>query len=196
MKLVRWFAAVALFCAFAGAALAAEPPAPAAPSKPATSAAAPAAPAAKPGDAAENRVTTTDPIHAIVLPMKGSYDQHQAAFERLGGYLAGKGIAPAGEPFARYLSDPSAGEAQLLWEVGFPVAPGATADAPFEVRDLPAALCAIHVHRASYEELAAAWPAFVQWVLTNGYQPAGPAMQVFKGDFSTPNVEMRMPVQK
>ena len=58
------------------------------------------------------------------------------------------------------------------------------------------ALTAVHVHRGPYEELATAWPAFVQWVLANGYQPAGPPQQVFKGDFSTPNVEMRMPVQK
>ena len=153
-------------------------------------------PGSQPADKAENRVVTSEPIHAVVLPMKGSYDQHQAAFERLAGYLAGRGVSPAGDPFARYFSDPSAGEAALLWEVGLPVAAGVTVEAPFELKDVPAALTAVHVHRGPYEELAAAWPAFVQWILANGYQPAGPPQQVFRGDFSTPNVEMRMPVQK
>lgn len=188
MPLLRSFAAFVLVSAFAGV-LAAEPPAPASP--------APAVPpAARPAEATENRVVTTEPVHAIVLPMTGSYEQHPAAFERVAGYLAGKGVAPAGAPFARYLSDPSAGEAQLQWEVGFPVAAGATAEAPFEVRDLPSSLSAVHVHRAPFEELVAAWPAFVQWILASGYQPAGPPMQVFNGDFATPDVEMRMPVRK
>lgn len=150
----------------------------------------------KPADKEENRVVTSEAIHAVVLPMKGSYDQHQAALERLAGYLAGRGVTPAGSPFARYFSDPSVGEAALQWEVGFPVASGVKVEPPFEVRDLPAVLTAVHVHRGSYEELSSAWPAFVQWILANGYQPAGPPLQLFKGDFSTPNVEMRMPVQK
>ena len=38
----------------------------------------------------------------------------------------------------------------------------------------------------------------IQWVTTNGYQPAGPATQVFKGDMMSgpPQVEMQMPVAK
>lgn len=156
----------------------------------------PGDPAGKPADKEENRVVTSEAIHAVVLPMKGSYDQHQAALERLAGYLAGRSVTPAGDPFARYFNDISVGEAALQWEVGLPVAAGVKVEPPFELRDLPAALTAVHVHRGSYEELASAWPAFVQWILANGYQPAGPPLQLFKGDFSTPNVEMRMPVQK
>ena len=95
-------------------------------------------PGSGPADKAENRVVTSEPIHAVVLPMKGSYDQHQAAFEKLAGYLTGRGVSPAGAPFARYFSDPSAGEAALLWEVGLPVAAGVTVEAPFELKDVPA----------------------------------------------------------
>lgn len=149
-----------------------------------------------PADKSGNRVITTEAVHALVLPMKGSYGQHPAAFERLAGYLAARGAAPAGAPFARYFSDPSVGEAGLSWEVGFPVAAGVTAEAPFEIRDVPATLAAVHVHRGSYEELAGAWPAFIEWILASGYQPAGAPVQVFNGDPSTPEVELRMPVQK
>jgi len=154
----------------------------------------PPAPAPKPVD--DTHVVATEPVHALVLPMKGSYVQHQAAFERLAGFLSGRGVAPGGPPFARYFSDPSVGEAELVWEVGFPVGAGVTAEAPFEVKDLPGTLAAVHVHRGPYEELAAAWPALVQWVFANGYQPLGPAVQVFQGDPSAPIIEMRLPIQK
>jgi effector-binding domain-containing protein len=160
---------------------------------------APAPPAAQPPakPAFEAQVITLEPVHAVVLPMKGSYAQHPEAFGRLSGFLAGRGVAPSGALFARYFSDPSVGEANLVWEVGFPVPAGVTAEAPFEIRELPAALAVVHVHRGPLEELGTAWPHMVEWVISNGYQPAGPAMQVFKGDFAVASeVEMRLPVQK
>ena len=55
----------------------------------------------------------------------------------------------------------------------------------------------MRVHRGALEELGAAWPAFIQWIIGNGYQPAGPAMQVFRGfETGAPEVELRMAVQK
>jgi effector-binding domain-containing protein len=147
--------------------------------------------------APDNKVATTDALHVLVLPMKGSYMQHQSAFERVGGFLAGKGVSPLGPPIARYLSDPSVGEADLVWEVGVPVPGAMKAEPPFEIKDIPGSLTAIHVHKGSYEELATAWPAFVQWVLSNGYRPVGTPMQIFQGNFgSSSQVEMRIPVEK
>ena len=154
-----------------------------------------APPPAKP--AFETQVVTLEPVHALVLPMKGSYSQHSDAFGRLGGFLSQRGVEPTGPPFARYFSDPSVGEANLVWEVGFPVPADAPARAPFEIRDLPATLAVVHVHRGPLEDLGAAWPQMIEWIISNGYQPAGPATQAFKGDFAVaPEVEMRMAVQK
>ncbi len=192
MSVVRpWGAALVLR---AGAAVAqAQAPAPAPPAtKPAPPA--PAAPA-PPAPAPEYKVVTTEPVHAVVLPMKGSYAQHQEAFERLGAYLAGRGISPTGAPFGRYFSDPAVGEANLVWEVGFDVPAGVKVEPPFEVKEIPASLSVIHVHRGSYDDLASAWPKLVQWVSANGYQVAGPATQVYK-DFMAPEIELRMTVQK
>jgi effector-binding domain-containing protein len=154
----------------------------------------PPAPATK--AAPETKVVTTEAIHALVLPMKGSYMQHQAAFERLGGFLAQKGVMPSSAPFGRYLNDASVGDDNLLWEVGFPVAATVAAEAPFEVKDIPGELTAVRVHRGPYEELATAWPDLVAWVGTNGYQAAGPPLQFFRGDPFAPEVEMRLPVKK
>jgi effector-binding domain-containing protein len=181
MPATRSTGALVVLGALALAAAAAAQPAPVPPGKP----------------TADTRVVTVEAIHAVVLPMKGSYAQHPEAMGRLGGFLSGRGIAPSGPPFGRYFSDPSVGDANLVWEVGFPVPAGATVEAPFEIRDIPATLAAVHVHRGPMEELGAAWGNLVQWVMANGYQPAGPAMQVFKGDLMTsPEVELRLPVQK
>ena len=157
---------------------------------------APTAPApAQP--AFEVRVIPLEPVHALVLPMKGSYSQHPDAFAQLGGFLSQRGIEPTGPPFARYFSDLSVGEANLVWEVAFPVPADAPTKAPFEIKDLPATLAAVHVHKESMEELGTAWGNLVQWAMTNGYTPATPVMQVFKGDMSAGGeVEMRLPVTK
>jgi effector-binding domain-containing protein len=142
-------------------------------------------------------VKTVEAIHAIVLPMKGSYLQHPEAFGKLSTFLGGRGVAPAGPPIGRYFSDPSVGEANLVWEVGFPVAAGATAEAPFEVRDIPAGTYAVHVHKGAIEELGNAWGSMIGWIMSNGYQPVLPAEQIFKGDLATaPEVELRIAVQK
>jgi len=160
----------------------------------------PATPAqpATPAPAFDVQVITTPAVHAVMLPMKGSYLQHQAAFERLGAFLSGRGVNPTGPIFGRYFSDPSVGEANLVWEVGIPVPAGTTAEAPFEVKDIPATLVAVHTHQGALEELGTAWGSMIQWVMTNGYQPVGPATQVYKGDMAAGplQVEMQFAVQK
>jgi len=145
--------------------------------------------------ASDIEVKSTDAIHAIVLPMKGSYMQHQEAFQRLGSFLASQGVTPTGAAFGRYFSDPSVGEANLVWEVGFPVSADTKAEAPFEIRDIPPGTAAVRVHRGSLESLGTAWGELVQWVMVNGYQPTGPAFQSFE-DPTASVVEMRLPVQK
>jgi len=145
--------------------------------------------------ATDIEVKTTEAIHAVVLPMNGSYMQHPEAFEKLGSFLASQGVTPSGAPFGRYFSDPSVGEANLVWEVGFPVPADVKAEAPFEIRDIPAGTAAVRVHRGSMESLGTSWGELVQWVMVNGYQPVGPAFQSFE-DIMAPVVEMRMPVQR
>jgi effector-binding domain-containing protein len=81
-----------------------------------------------------------------------------------------------------------------VWEVGFPVTAGLTVEAPYEIKDLPAVLCATHVHRGPIEELGTAWGSLAEWVISKRYQPLVPAMQRFKEDMS--EVEMLISVRK
>lgn len=194
MRVIRLSPILLALCS-AAAASAAPQAAPASPAKPAQ----PAKPAA-PAPAAPMRalkVITTEPAHVVVLPMKGSYQQHPEAFAQLGTFLGSKGLTPSGPPFARYFSDPtSTPESDLTWEVGFPVAAAAKVEPPYEAREVPATLTAVREHDGPMEELANAWPAFIGSVFSEGYQIAGPATQVFKGDMPNMRVEMRIPVQK
>ena len=177
-----------------------------------TTAAAPAAtapvtapsPAATPASpATPASVKTTEVIHALVLPMKGSYMQHEAALVQLGTQLGALRIQPAGPPFGRYFDDVTqVGEANATWEVGFPIAGDVTVAAPFVVKDVPAALSAVVVQEGPYETSAAsAMPALISWVMSNGYRPVGPPMLIFAGDPTAtgsggPRVEARIPVVK
>jgi effector-binding domain-containing protein len=167
----------------------------AAPQQPAKPAA-PATPVAPAAPAFDAKVVTIEAVRALVLPMKGSYTQHPAAFEKLFTFLATQGVQPKGAAFGRYFSDPSTPEADLLWEAGVPVGDGVKAQPPFEVKEIPAATVAVHVHRGAPEGLLTAWPEFVAWIVANGHRPLGPASQVFPSDWSVPQIEMRMPVEK
>jgi effector-binding domain-containing protein len=183
--------------ALAAGASAQTPAAPAQPAKP-VAPAAPAAPAPPAAPAFDVKVVDMPAVRAVVLPMKGSYMQHPDAFQRLGVFVSSRGLKADGPIFGRYFSDPSVGEANLVWEVGIPVSGEVKAETPFEVKEIPASLTAVHVYEGSMEEIGNAWGAFVQWVMTNGYTPAGPATQLFKGDMTAgePQVEMRLPVRK
>ncbi len=159
---------------------------------------APAPPQATPApgpNAADFKVTKTPAIHAVVLPMKGSYMQHPAAFDRVDAFLTEHNLSRAQPLFGRYFSDPSVGEANLVWEVGSPVPAGTTAQPPLEIKDIPAGLAVVYVHRGSYEELGASWSALTQWAIANGHQPSGAVLQFFN-TLMPPEIELRLPVQK
>jgi DNA gyrase inhibitor GyrI len=209
MSAVHSLGAAVLLTVLAASAPAQTPPAPATPPKPAAPAppvapappappAVPAAPAAPTAPAFDVKIVDLPAVHAVILPMKGSYMQHPDAFSRLGSFLSAHGITPQGSIFARYYSDPSVGEANLVWEVGIAVPAGTTAEAPFEIKDIPASLTAVHDHHGALEALGGAWGTMLQWASTNGYQLSGPPTQVFKGDMTAgaPQVEMQVAVQK
>jgi len=194
-------ASLAVSVALAGAAEPPKPaPSPAAPPPPATAAPAPAppAPAATPAAPAVT-VKSVEAIHALVVPMKGSYMQHPEAFQQLFGQIQTQGIAPVGPPFGRYLNDATqVAEAELLWEIGVPVAADVKATAPLEIRDFPAGPAATLVYQGPPEALGQAWPQVMQWAVANGYRPTSAPMMFFLGEPGPDGmrVELRLPVEK
>jgi ketosteroid isomerase-like protein/effector-binding domain-containing protein len=138
------------------------------------------------------RVEALPPMHAVVLPMKGSYEAHDEAIFRIAEYVGSRGMDPVGPLFGRYFNDPRAVPTEeLRWEVGMPLARPATAAAPFEARTfdgLTAHLVVPGPHDGNQP-----WDAFSRWIEQHGYVQTGPSMEIW---LDGPAVEMRAPVEK
>ncbi len=129
----------------------------------------------------------------VVLPMRGSYNQHAEAIARLVEYARSAGIQAAGPLFGRYYNSPgSVPEDQLRWEVGLPVTHETNSvPAPFERRDSPAALVASGMARG--RDTAGLWRQIGGWASGEGYRPSGPGMEIWLDNSRT---EIRLPVQE
>jgi DNA gyrase inhibitor GyrI len=146
-------------------------------------------------------VKTIEPMLALVLPMKGSYLQHGDAFGQLGGALGALGMPPAGAPFGRYFNDMGeVAEADLSWEVGFPLSANAEVEAPFEVKEIPGGLMAVAVQDGPLDtSVQAAFATAMGWLPASGYQISGAPMALFLGDLmggTDTRAEVRIPVEK
>lgn len=135
----------------------------------------------------------TDALVAVVVPMKGSYLQTSAALQTVEAYLKTQGVTPAGPPFGRYWSE-------QRWEAGYPVPPGAHVEPPFVLISLPASLTASAVVTGPWGgDSDRRWEAFLKSVIEQGYQPTGPAIEIWSGENArerTQSTEMRLPVAK
>jgi len=143
-----------------------------------------------------------DSFFAVVLPVKGSYDQHTDVIGQLMTYAKGLEEACTGGPFGRYFNNPmEVKPEELLWEVGIPVAEGTAVEAPFETKTIPGGLVAYATHVGPYEESSKLWPGVYMWLGMNGYQPSGDAMEIWTGDPEKtgeegPTTELRAPITK
>ena len=139
------------------------------------------------------QIGQTGALAAVVVPMKGSYLQTTAALRQVEAYLKTRGVTPVGSPLGRYWSEQH-------WETGYPVPPGTQAEAPFQVVSVPAGLAASVVVNGPWaKDSDGRWGAFLKSVIEQGYQPAGPAMEIWSGEDAkewTQSTEMRMPVTK
>jgi DNA gyrase inhibitor GyrI len=143
--------------------------------------------------AMEVEIRQSSPITAVVIPMAGPYSQTRAALEAVAAYLAKRGITPAGAPLGRF-------ESESHWLAGYPVTPGATVEAPYELLSLPSSTVASWTAAGPWGQATdQRWSAFIQSVVEQGFEPAGPAMEIWHGDDVNPAAqatEMRMEVKK
>ncbi len=136
----------------------------------------------------------------MVLPMRGSFAQHDAAVERLRAGLRAAGVEPIGPLFGHYSNDPTqVREQDQQWEVGYPVPHGTRAVPPFELRTFGAQLVASLRLHGPYAESTREWPALFEWLAKNGYYANGGSLVFWSvtatpdGPY-TPETELRIPV--
>jgi signal transduction histidine kinase/effector-binding domain-containing protein len=145
-------------------------------------------------------IKTVPPFDAVVLPMHGSFVQHDAAIERLRAGLRSAGVEPIGPLFGHYLNDPAqVRERDLQWEVGYPVPRGTRVVPPFEPRPFGAQLVATLRLHGPYAESSRDWPAVFEWLARNGYYANGGTFAFWSGTtmpdgLYTPETELRVPV--
>ncbi|HVN79287.1 MAG TPA: GyrI-like domain-containing protein [Terriglobia bacterium] len=138
---------------------------------------------------------------AVVMPMHGSYVQHEMGIAKVEAYLEQSGVPPTGAPFGRYFN--TAGtvpEDQLSWEVGYPVSSQRAVNLPFELRTIPKAVMASAMVKGPHgEDETGRWLAFLKSIAGQGYVPAGTAMEIWTEapdptDKQGQLTEMRIPV--
>ena len=126
----------------------------------------------------------------------------EKAFEKLGAWLKDGGT-PAGPCFGIYYQDPEKTPAKdLTCKMGFPVNGDAKETAGVKIEKLAECDMAVLKYQGPYEESAAMWGAIDKWIIAQGYQFAGPPMEVYikgPGDKVSPAeylTEIRVPVMK
>jgi hypothetical protein len=140
-------------------------------------------------------------LTAIVFPMKGSYSQSRFAVDAVQKELAKIGVAPVGRAFGRF-------DSEQHWVAGFPVPSGSRVEPPFELLTEPGTTVASVVVTGPWgqefdsswgHDSGSRWASFVMWIVKQGYQPVGPAMEFWSGDEAHPQAqttEMRIKVTK
>jgi beta-lactamase regulating signal transducer with metallopeptidase domain/effector-binding domain-containing protein len=138
------------------------------------------------------------PMLALVLPMKGSFDQHEKAIDKLSTYIKRNNIKAAGEMFGRYLNNPrEVEEADLIWEVGVPIAKRIEVAAPLKIKTIPGQYVASTKVFSKYETLYKCWALFITEILEQDAVPTGVGMEIwheYDRESTAPETELRMPV--
>ncbi len=127
------------------------------------------------------------PQMVAYISKKGPYSGIQGAFGTLFGWLGQKGLVPAGPPSGAYFNAPGeVPEDQLLWELRCPVAGNTPAAGPDEnglgVKRVEAMQVAATLHEGPFEKVGATWDALGKWIAANGYQIAGPGIEIYLSD--------------
>ena len=139
------------------------------------------------------QIGQTGELTAVVMPMTGPYSQAPVALQAVQEHLKKLGVAPTGLSLGRF-------ESEQHWAAGYPVPPGTSVEAPFQLLSLPATLTASAVVNGPWGgDSAGRWGAFLKSVVEQGYYPSGPPMEIWSGEDAQPaaqSTEMRVPVTK
>jgi effector-binding domain-containing protein len=100
------------------------------------------------------------------VTMDGIAEAVDSAFPALFGWLAERGVAPAGPPFIRYLSVGS----ELEIDLGVPVERAATGDERVSAQALPAGRWIVALHVGHFDGLRDAHGALQDWARRQGIE--------------------------
>jgi len=161
--------------------------------------------AAKAEEAPQVQLKVDTAFAYCALEMTGSYDQHGAAFEKLYQESMQQGIY-GGLPFGIYWNSPADTPVEkLLWDVGFAMPSGNAPKPPLALKKWDFTTMASLKYSGAFggEDIGKAYGMIFKWIAENGYQPAGPMMEIFlnmpspdEQGMLVGSIEITVPVQK
>lgn len=141
------------------------------------------------GETSDMQVKEIDSFWYAAVEMKGSYEQHQQAFQTLYEQAGMQGLGTDFPSFGIYYDDPSqVTEDELTWEIGLKLEEKTEIKEPLVLKEWNHTLVASTIYTGSFssQDFGAAHEKLFQWVMENGYSPAGPMMEKYM-DMPTQN---------
>jgi AraC family transcriptional regulator len=130
--------------------------------------------------ALEPEIKNIESATVLVLPMKGSYEQHDEAIEEITEYARRNNIKTTGPIIGIYYDNPElVKEEELKWEIGFFVSSDTRVEKPYIVKELPAGMVASLICVGPYEETGSCMSKLLDFVEKEGVIPAGPVRKIY-----------------
>ena len=130
--------------------------------------------------APEVKFMTTPKLIVAAIERKGSYSTIGESMRELKTWIDSKGIEQAGYPFCLFYDNPTeTPEAELTSEACIPVAKAFEPEGNFKMKEFVEAQVAETRHQGPPEEFAKTYGPFLEGLLNQGYQLAGPAREYF-----------------
>jgi effector-binding domain-containing protein len=113
----------------------------------------------------------------VPLTEVGGFVAH--AFGSVAAYLERLDVAMAGMPYGRFRH---LGDGEFEVEAGFPVATPIEPEGEVEPSSLPGGPAVSTWHLGPYDRVGPAYEAVLGWIERHGYEPEGPAWEVYYTD--------------
>jgi effector-binding domain-containing protein len=118
------------------------------------------------------------PFTYVCVPHKGPFTDMQQVIGTLMQAMGSQRLfPPTGPMMGVYYTAPSGSTPAMVWEIGFPVTPQATAQKPLEKKTWNYSTVASVLHVGPYDQTATLIPTVMIWLAANGYAPAGPVAE-------------------
>jgi len=130
-----------------------------------------------PGADVKVTIINVTPFAFCSLTHKGPYSDMTDVITELINHMQNQNITPQGPPLSIYLNAPEdTQEAELEWEVGFPISPHSEPQAPLRKKVWNHPMVAQAVHIGSYETTGDTILEILEWMEANGYVQDGPIL--------------------
>jgi effector-binding domain-containing protein len=117
------------------------------------------------------------PFAFCSLTHKGPYSDMGAVITELINHMQNQNITPQGPPISLYPNMPEeTQEADLEWEVGFPITPHSEPQAPLQKKIWDFPLVAQAVHIGDYKTIGDTLLEMLDWIEAHGYVQDGPIL--------------------